>query len=192
MNNKKDSMQFENIEPDFDYLYYTLYNIIYQNRINVQYKWKKYFKKDLYARYNHRIPAYIPTWKVYDTSQLIDSLPGEIERVNPIIPPDGYKVTKNTKIKYLEAYPEFMTHVDRFITRLDENDNFADNGIYLINYFREHGYDDGITEFYEERFEMLDGNITDIFGDFTTIYKVVIQHLKDKYEEIKALESGKI
>lgn len=168
-----------------------LYNIIISYfKSNVQYKWKVYRKSTLSKKY--KPPRYQATWKVYDIEQLIDRIPNEIEHMRQIIPPDGYRVTKNTKIKYLKPYPEFIEHVDRFIVRLDENDNFVDNGIYLVNYFRKHGYDDGITGFYEERFEMLDGNITDIYGDFVGLYKLVVQRLKDKYEEIKALESGEI
>lgn len=63
--------------------------------------------------------------------------------------PAGYKVTNNTKIKYLELYPEFITYVDEFIGELDNTGHFKHEGAYLINYFRENDYDDGITSFYQ-------------------------------------------
>lgn len=195
MSNEKDSMHFDNIESALNYFnpLFTLSNIIiYQEFINVQHKWKIYYKKDLYARYNHRIPAYIPTWKVYDTNQLIDNLPCEIERVNPIIPPDGYKVTKNTKIKYLEPYPDFINYVDRYIGRLDDTGRFENPGAYLINWFRQNDYSDGITEFYEENFELFDGDITEMYGEFVAIYKLTIEELRDRYMDIIMKEIGEV
>lgn len=93
-------------------------------------------------------------WKIYDTTNLVSAIPNEITPMQVIEPPAGYKVTNNTKIKYLELYPEFITYVDEFIGELDDTDHFKHEGTYLINYFRENGYDDGITQFYEERFEI--------------------------------------
>lgn len=49
-------------------------------------------------------------WKIYDTTDLIFKSPDEIEYMNIIEPPAGYKVTNNTKIKYLKFYPEFINY----------------------------------------------------------------------------------
>lgn len=88
-------------------------------------------------------------WKVYDTTDLVSAIPDEITPMQVIEPPAGYKVTNNTKIKYLELYPEFITYVDEFIDELDDTGRFKQPGAYLATWFRENGYDDGITSFYQ-------------------------------------------
>lgn len=192
MNNEKDPMQFANIEPDLDYFYCSFYNIIYQNHIKVQRKWKKYYKKDLYARYNHRIPEYNPTWKKYSVEKLLDKIPSEIENIKAIVPPDDYHVTSKTKIKYLKDFPDYNTNVIKFLTRIDESEKFINNAIYLIDYFRENADDDGITGFWEDNFERFDGDPIVIFGYFTNQVPLIVEKLKDKYFSMLMEESGEI
>lgn len=72
-----------------------------------------------------------------------------VSHISIIIPPDGYKITNNTKIKYLEFYPEFITYVDEFISESDDTDHFKQPGAYLVTWFRENGYDNGITSSYQ-------------------------------------------
>lgn len=192
MNNKKDSTKPNNIEPNFEYYTTNLYYIIYHNAVNVQHKWKIYYKKDLYSRYNHRIPSYIPSWKIYDTADLVSELPDEISSMQVIEPPAGYKVTNNTKIKYLELYPEFITYVDEFIGELDDTGHFKQPGAYLVTWFRDNDYDDGITSFYEALYEKYDGNLIKMMMEFSGVLELTVQELRDRYAELQMREDGKI
>lgn len=192
MNNKKDSTKPNNIEPNFEYYTTNLYYIIYHNAVNVQHKWKIYYKKDLYSRYNHRIPSYIPSWKIYDTNDLVSELPDEISSMQVIETPAGYKVTNNTKIKYLELYPEFITYVDEFIGELDNTGHFKQPGAYLVTWFRDNDYDDGITSFYEALYEKYDGNLVKMMMEFSGVLELTVQELRDRYAELQMREDGKI
>ena len=122
------------------------------------------------------------TPKEFDNLKEIESrIPEKIEPLEPIILPDGYKVTANTKIKYLAPYPEFRKRIDNFLIRLNEKlktsgpyDSFATrlkegNAKYLVN----------VITFYEEKFEERNGNLDMMYGDFVELFDLTDQELEE-------------
>lgn len=184
-NGKLDSFTKFNIDISIFYSY-----IISQFKKNVQYKWKVYDKHTLSNKY--KPPRYQSKWKIYSTDELIENIPSEIEHISPIEAPAGYKVTNNTKIKYLELYPEFITYVDEFIGELDNTGRFKQPGAYLVTWFRENGYDDGITSFYEALYEKYDGNLVKMMMEFSGVLELTVQELRDRYAELQMREDGTI
>lgn len=186
---KEPNDQLDSFNNDLSIIYNS---IISYSKKKVQYKWKVYKKSYLKDRYKYRIPAYMPSWKIYSTDELIENIPSEIEHITPIEVPDGYKVTNNTKIKYLELYPEFITYVDEYIGELDNTGRFKQPGAYLVTWFRENGYDDGITSFYEELYEKYDGNLIKMMMEFSGVLELTVQELRDRYMELMMKEEGAI
>lgn len=184
-NDKLDSFTKFNIDISIFYSY-----IISQLKKNVQHKWKFYDKHTLSNKY--KPPRYQSKWKIYSTDELIENIPSEIEHISAIIPPAGYKVTNNTKIKYLELYPEFITYVDEFIGELDNTSHFKQPGAYLVTWFRDNDYDDGITSFYESLYEKYDGNLIKMMMEFSGVLELTVQELRDRYAELQMREDGKI
>lgn len=184
-NGKLDSFTKFNIDISIFYNY-----IISQLKKNVQHKWKFYDKHTLSNKY--KSPRYQSKWKIYDAADLVSELPDEITPMQVIEPPAGYKVTNNTKIKYLELYPEFITYADEYIGELDDTGRFKQPGAYLVTWFRDNGYDDGITQFYEALYEKYDGNLIKMMMEFSGVLELTVQELRDRYMELMMKEEGAI
>lgn len=114
-------------------------------------------------------------WKVYDLEEIEAKIPEEIEPMEPIIPPEGYKVTKNTKIKYLEDYRMFIMHVNRFISRVDAFAKAIDPKGSFTDFLKDGAAEqiDDITSFYEEGFELHNGDTPEVYMDFTCLFSFV-------------------
>lgn len=122
------------------------------------------------------------TPKEFDNLKEIEfRIPEKIEPMKPIVPPDGYKVTPNTKIKYLAPYPEFKKRIDNFLIRLNEKlktsstyDSFTirlkeGNAKYLVNFI----------VFYEEKFEERNGNLDMMYDDFVELFNLTDQEIEE-------------
>ena len=147
------------------------------------------FEKEIYdgvnefykAVFRESVPPQL-RWKVYDLEEIKAKIPEEIEPLRPIVPPAGYKVTENTKIKYLKLYSEFIKYATEYVIELDADLKAIDPNDSFMNCLKDgadrHIYD--ITSFYEETFDKRDGDLAKMLGDFVSLFDLVVQG-KEEY-----------
>lgn len=184
MSNKRKSSNITPIMLELYDIAYPLINIILQQGLKVQYKFKVYSLSDF-----DKLPPHQRHFKVYDESDLLD-LPDEQEYYKIPNIPEGYIISSNTKFRYL--IPEYEEYYHRIKDETIKGPIQSQVGAWydmtgVLSYYEEHG-ESFITQFWEENFDSSNGDWVTIFAHFVAAAPILMQSAVDYYAIMKVRE----